>query len=259
MDPYNTLGLAPGSTDKEIKAAFKKLAKQHHPDVGGDEAKFKEINEAYSILTGKQEQPQQPNGFEGFGFGLHDVFNESIFDAIFRGGGNRMINQVRIDPEILIQGGSFDYTFQAYENRRGRLIPIRKTITIRIEPDTPAGAQIALPGTQPNHIFLQLFPGDTQRYRVSDMVHLMETQTIDVFKAMRGGEHEVTTPRGQKISIKIPAGTQSGSIHRVRAAGLRAANGTRGDYNVQFFVNVPAIAAETDAEFKTKILEHLGE
>src|SRR5262247_271759 len=53
-DYYSTLGVTKGSTDKEIKQAFRKLARKHHPDVNpGDkvaESKFKEINEAYEVL-----------------------------------------------------------------------------------------------------------------------------------------------------------------------------------------------------------------
>ena len=44
MDPYSTLGVDRNASDKDIKTAFKNLAKKHHPDRGGDESKFKQIN-----------------------------------------------------------------------------------------------------------------------------------------------------------------------------------------------------------------------
>ena len=51
-DYYKTLGVPRSATASEIKKAFRKLAREHHPDAGGDEAKFKEINEAYEKNTG---------------------------------------------------------------------------------------------------------------------------------------------------------------------------------------------------------------
>lgn len=264
IDPYVTLGVAPGASEKEIKAAFKKLAKKHHPDVGGDEKKFKEINEAYSVLTDKKE-PQPGNGFGGGfngGFGFNDIFNETMFDSIFRSvhrGGGRVMNTVPIDPDLLIQGGTFEYQYQVVENRNGRLHPVRRTATIRVEPDTPAGATIAVPGSQPHHVFLQLIPGNTEKYRVSDMIHLTQVHTINVFKAMIGGELEVTTPSGKAISVKIPAGSQYGTTHRVRACGLRNTHGQRGDYNIQIIISIPTISGETEEDLKEKLLESMKE
>lgn len=255
IDPHAILGLSPGASEKEIKSAFRKLAKQHHPDAGGDEAKFKEINEAYAILTGKQEQPQPNFGDSGSFDPFSTFFDQNIFDAIFRQQrGGRVINRVTIDPLILIQGGMFEYAFQQYENRNGRLHPIRKATTIRVEADSPAGIQIVVPNTHPNHIILQLFPGNTERFQVHEMLHLTEVQNIDVFRAMIGGDHEVTTPMGKKVVVKIPPGTQSGNIHRMRMAGLKSPNGTRGDYNLQFIVDIPAV---TDEVTKTKIMEFM--
>ena len=50
-DYYKTLGVPRTATTDEIKKAFRKLARKHHPDTGGDEAKFKELNEAYEVLS----------------------------------------------------------------------------------------------------------------------------------------------------------------------------------------------------------------
>ncbi|MBQ9691221.1 MAG: DnaJ domain-containing protein [Eggerthellaceae bacterium] len=55
-DYYKVLGVAKGATEAEIKKAFRKLAREHHPDAGGDEAKFKEINEAYEVLSDEKKR-----------------------------------------------------------------------------------------------------------------------------------------------------------------------------------------------------------
>ncbi|HYU64793.1 MAG TPA: DnaJ domain-containing protein [Candidatus Paceibacterota bacterium] len=95
-DPYTTLGISRNATVEEIKKAYRKLAHQHHPDkTGGDDKKFKEINEAYQILSdpkkrssydtfghayndGGFQNGQEQTGFGG-GFDFNDIFN--------RGGG----------------------------------------------------------------------------------------------------------------------------------------------------------------------------
>ena len=77
-DYYKTLGVSRDATPDEIKKAFRKLARTHHPDAGGDEAKFKEINEAYEVLSddkkrklydqyGTAQASQIPNGWGGAG------------------------------------------------------------------------------------------------------------------------------------------------------------------------------------------------
>ena len=55
-DYYKTLGVPRTATADEIKKAFRKLARKHHPDAGGDEAKFKEINEAYEVLSDEKKR-----------------------------------------------------------------------------------------------------------------------------------------------------------------------------------------------------------
>jgi molecular chaperone DnaJ len=101
-DYYNTLGVGKDATDDEIKRAYRKLAHQHHPDKpGGDEAKFKEVNEAYQVLSDKEKRDQydqygqtfeqaqsQGGGFSGFeGFRDFSSFAEG-FDFNF-GSGSR--------------------------------------------------------------------------------------------------------------------------------------------------------------------------
>ncbi|MCI8394078.1 MAG: molecular chaperone DnaJ [Bacilli bacterium] len=97
-DYYEVLGLSKGATDEEIKRAFRKLAKQYHPDVNKDpgaEEKFKEIGEAYSVLSDPDKKRQydqfghaafQNGGGAGFGgFNAEDFDFSSIFDDLFGG------------------------------------------------------------------------------------------------------------------------------------------------------------------------------
>jgi molecular chaperone DnaJ len=113
-DYYNILGINKGATDEEIKKAYRKLAHQYHPDKkGGNESKFKEINEAYQVLSDKNKRSQydrfgtaEPfSGFQGQGFPGGQGFNwdfggfnvqygdvgdfGEIFDSFFEGLGVR--------------------------------------------------------------------------------------------------------------------------------------------------------------------------
>ena len=80
-DYYKILGISKGASKEEIKLAFRKLAHQHHPDKGGDEKKFKEINEAYSVLSNdeKRQQYDQFSAYGGPAGGWGDLSWEDIF------------------------------------------------------------------------------------------------------------------------------------------------------------------------------------
>ena len=90
MDHYQTLGVAKNATPDEIKKAYRKLASQHHPDRGGDTARFQTIQAAYDTLSDPQKRAQydnpppqfngfnpQQNGFDfHFGSGFPDIFGQ---------------------------------------------------------------------------------------------------------------------------------------------------------------------------------------
>src|SRR5580693_4840512 len=103
-DYYEVLGVARGCAEAELKTAFRKLAMEHHPDRNGgcEEAagRFKEINEAYSVLSDAQKRAAYDRfghaglgGASGGGAGnVHDIFNEvfgQAFGDMFGGGGRQ--------------------------------------------------------------------------------------------------------------------------------------------------------------------------
>ncbi|HRY52790.1 MAG TPA: molecular chaperone DnaJ [Candidatus Portnoybacteria bacterium] len=136
-DYYKILGVAKNASSDEIKRAYRKLAQQHHPDKGGNQEKFKEVNEAYQVLSDPQKKSQYDqygttfeqaqarggaHGFEGFRdfSSFAEAFNsgqnngggfENIFESIFGGGGGQRAGRsgrrkgqdIGVDVEISLE------------------------------------------------------------------------------------------------------------------------------------------------------------
>ena len=137
-DYYKTLGVSRTATQDEIKKAFRKLARTHHPDAGGDEAKFKEINEAYEVLSdekkrelydqyGTANENQIPwggaSGAGGQGFSYEDIFGGAGGQSYtYSTGGGGGFNWADILESIRGGDGAFgsDWDFQVNQAQRGQ-------------------------------------------------------------------------------------------------------------------------------------------
>lgn len=123
---YDILGIKKEASEAEVKKAYKKLAKSHHPDVGGDEAKFKEVVEAYEILSDKDKRHNydtygDPKGQApgGFGGGSHDDILRHFRSAFGGGfGGQQMQYQggnialvVRLTLEEIQKGANKELVY----------------------------------------------------------------------------------------------------------------------------------------------------
>lgn len=124
MDYYSILGVQPGASKDDIKKAYKKLAMKYHPDRGGDEEKFKEVTEAYEILSGKRQAQSAPGGFGGSSW---EEQMREFMDAMNQqtAGQWRQRRPPRNDEEVV-----FDMRLTADEVKKGREFSVSYTKSV---------------------------------------------------------------------------------------------------------------------------------
>ena len=230
-DYYKVLGLANGATADEIKKAYRKLAKQFHPDsTGGDkkkEARFKEVNTAYEVLSDPEKRAQydeiRSGGFrtgvagrQGFaGTAGEGVDFGQLFSQFFSGVRPPAAGQATVDP------------FDAHEQFRGGPTAnygrgAAKAYSARDATDADFESKIrASDGS-----WLTVVGSDVN----SDV-------RISFDRAILGTVADVATIDG-KAQVKIPPGTSSGKRLRLRGKGVAGATGP-GDHYVTVHIDVP--------------------
>lgn len=239
-DYYEVLGVDKGASDADIKKAYRKLAKQHHPDMNpGDavaEAKFKEISEAYEVLSDAQKRAKydqfghagtDPNGFGGFsgGFGdfdfggIGDIF-ESFFGSGF-GGGKSSRN--KRGPQ---KGDDLKYAMEiSFEEAA---FGVEKEISInRVENCNTCGGTGAKAGTSPTTCKHCNGTGQVQIKQSTPFGQFVNLKTCDV---CRGEGKIITNPctacngkgkikKSVKLKINVPAGIDDGQTISLRGEG----------------------------------------
>lgn len=240
-DYYEVLGLQKGASDEEIKKAFRKLALKYHPDRNPDnkeaEESFKEINEAYQVLSDPEKKSQYDQfgttDFNGGGFnggfdfsdfgGFGDIF-DSFFGGGFSGGGRR-----KNGPE---RGADIEYTLNlTFEEA---VFGVEKQINItRSENCEKCGGSGAKAGTSPKTCDKC---GGTGQVRVQRNTPLGSFVSMSTCDKCSGKGTIVTDPcdeckgkgklrKQRKISINVPAGVDTGNVMPMRGQGDHGKNG----------------------------------
>jgi DnaJ-class molecular chaperone len=200
MNPRAVLGVSNTASDDEIKKAFKKLAVQHHPDKGGDPAKFKEINNAYIALTEKNPQGAPPGqSFNEF----HHVFN--MFQQGF--GGRNMFRknvEVRVSLEDIYKDKSI-----VIQGKR-----------INLPAGTPLFSNVQV--TEELVVILK-----QQKHPVFDIDqqgNLLIRQSISLYEALTGFKKRVKHPSGKVFFVSIDEVIHHGCTKVYESKGIPVGN-----------------------------------
>lgn len=236
-DPYQTLGVDRGASPEDVKQAYRRLAARHHPDRGGDTARFQEIQQAYDAITNPQSHTQaqpdhNPFGSNGFGFSFHfdDFFN------MFQQQAQQRRNHVRmtlwIDLRDVATGGR---RAVAMATQHGT-----QTIEIDVPIGINDGDNVQYPNLGPGGMDLvvefRIKPNtEWQRQDLS----LMSERSLVIWHLICGTTLEITDITGNKISATVPAMTQPGTVLRLRGRGLRNRNGAVGDMLIKIDAQLP--------------------
>ena len=279
-DYYKILGVPKGASEKEIKAAYRKLARKYHPDVNQGnkdaEARFKEIGEAYEVLSDKDKrkrydtlgenwqafgQTRGPQGWPGAGGGgvridFEDLGGAGGFSEFFRtffgGGAAGFGGGGGFGPEeIPASDAEAEVDLTLGEVLRGttrelHLEGARRRVEVKIPPGVREGSRVRVAGEGGRgaggrkgdlYLRVRVAPDPVFERRGDD---LATTVRVPLTAAVLGGEAQVPTLDGT-VGIKIPAGTPAGQVFRLRGHGLPklGEKGSRGDLLATLAVDLP--------------------
>jgi curved DNA-binding protein len=253
-DYYQVLGVDKNASEKDIKKAYRRLAKQHHPDANPDnpsaEAKFKDISEAYEVLSDSEKRAQYDrfganyqqyggagNPYQTYTSGADSSFAD-IFDSLFGGLGGRS----RAGRPQQTSGGFSGFggvpqagqdmeqpvtisLREAYQGTTRMVTKGDRKIRVNIPAGADSGTKVRLAGEgSPGYggtsgdlyLVVEVQP-DSQFERQGD--DLLVDVRVDMFTALLGGTVEVPTME-RPVNLKIPGGTQSGRKFRLSGKGM---------------------------------------
>ncbi len=285
-DYYQTLGIGRKASTDEIRKAYRKLAMKYHPDRNpGDKAaeeRFKEINEAYQVLSDSDKRARYDqlgsaysnwqqgggrptdfdwsqwfNGQPGAGGGggtrvdyggdVNDLFSE-FFRSIFggepsvRGGRSRQAPAYEQPVEISLK--------EAFEGTTRQLNSENRRVKVRIPPGVRTGSRVRAAGAGPQgmdiYLVVEVAPEEGFERENND---LHTTAAVDIFTAILGGEAEVQTMTG-KVKLSIPPGTQPEQVFRLAGRGMPQLKNpnVKGDLYVRLKVTVPRYLSSKQRE-----------
>jgi len=238
MNPYETLGIKPGASEQEAKKAFKKLAMKHHPDRGGDENKFKEINEAYERITEpeKFQNEQTPGGFRyQRGTSAEDMFADFFgFHGKDRMGQRQASVQLSlwITLDDVARGGDRQVSLQSNDGVQA--------VNITIPRGVLDNTNVRYPGLGPSgqDLIVVFRVRPHPKFARIKSVDLGYEQAVDIWTLLLGGTVKVTTLVGDSLTLKVAPKTNPGTQLRVRGEGIQNSRQT-GDLYVKLKAVMP--------------------
>ncbi len=262
-DYYEVLGIGKSASDDEIKKAFRKKAIEHHPDkAGGDETKFKEINEAYEVLKDERKRQRYDqfghagvgssaasdgpggNPYGGFGggqnvnfdfgdLGLGDIFGSFFGGQGFGGGGRSQSargRDVETTVDLSFEEGVFGVEHKLKVNLQDTCEHCKGTTA---EPGYELKNCDTCKGSGQTVRVTRTVFGDIQQATVCNTCKGTGKVPEKICSVCHG---KGTQQKAQTITLKIPAGIDDGATIRLREQGEAVANGPKGDLYVHIRV-----------------------
>ena len=294
-DYYAILGIPRTSSDKEIKQAYRKLARQYHPDVNpGDkeaEGKFKRINEAHEVLSDPEKrrkydkygerwkhadeiekaQANRGSNFShsfsdgdvaSFSFDFDGVHTGGLFDELFSGAGRRSGFRDRPVgyasakyPVDVSLEEAFSGVTRYLEIAAANVPPRRLEVKIPPGVDTGSRVHISAGNGHQQDIYLEVTVGTSSRFRRAG-ADLYTDVEVPLFDAMLGGEVAVPTIKG-RVMLTIPPETQNGQSLRLAGQGMPHLNSpeVRGDLYAIVKVMLPKDLSDEEKQLFQEIKE----
>ncbi|WP_044397523.1 DnaJ C-terminal domain-containing protein [Lacinutrix sp. Hel_I_90] len=280
IDYYKVLGIPKNATDKDIKKAYRKLARKYHPDLNPNdkeaEKQFKAINEANEVLSNpenrnkydaygehwknseayeqaKQQQEYQRRAQTASGGGFEQDFSD-IFGSMFGGGSSRSSN-------VKYRGHDLNAELQldlkdVYTSHKRTLTVNDKNIRITIPAGVENGQIIKIAGHGgkgfnggPNgDLFIQFSIVNHSKFK-RDKDNLYTTVDLDLYTALLGGSIMVDTFTG-KVKLTIKPETQNGSKVKLKGKGFPKykKEGQFGDLYITYDINIPTKLSSKEKE-----------
>ena len=270
-DYYTVLGVSRDATDAEIKRAFRELARKHHPDVNptNNGEAFREINEAYAVLSDKDARARYDRWGHGDDIGglsaVVEAAQDILGDIFRRRRGRHRGRDLRYTLELPFEqaafgcsktiaiptgdGGTRDFTVVV---AAGLVDGTVKTFKGEGEPGRG--------GAGPGDLHVSLRVAEHPVFR-RDGLDVRSDHLISFPQAALGDVVEIPTLDGP-IKMRIPEGTQPGRLFRIRGRGIPQASGKtapRGDHLVRIEIEVPTELTARQRELIEELARQAGE
>ena len=256
MDHYNTLGVSKTATPDEIKKAYRKLASQHHPDKGGDKAKFQDIQAAYDTLSNPDKRQQydnpMPQGFHHAGAGGMPPGFENIFSHMF-GGGNPFdpFGQRRQQPQQQVFRTAINITLEQAYSGGEQILKLQTptnvhAVTIQIPKGIQNGNQMRIDKVVDGASLIVDFRIEPHLKYDRQGNDLLCNHPISVLDLIIGTTFEFTTISGKTLEVTVKPRTQPYIQLKLAGQGMPIYNTSGyGDQIILLKPFIPDIIDET--------------